>query len=193
MRNRLLFCLLLLLLLPGSAPAEEAELRPCPMPVYVNGERAPGEEDWIFIGADGHFYADTAVLCGLTAQSLVTRTPEGAWMLRRVPLEADAVLLWDGRALLDLERACFCLRVDPYWLEAGVFSLLERFSPVLDADGMRFERTGGTAPAPLDGWDAVSPEGRAMWKRGESWWLEDGLGLIWRYAPAEGTEETEAE
>ena len=143
----------------------------------------------IITDPDGRYYADIGFLCRHIAPDFVTRTEDGAWMLRRAPLPEDAVVLFGEKILLDLEKADFCLRADPYWLEEGIFSLLERFSPVLEADGRRYERTGETALCPEDIWDAVSPEGRAMWQKDGDWWLEDGQGLVWRYAPADGCEE----
>ena len=184
-----LYVITLLFSFPGAGSGGAAGLVPCSMPVYVNGEIAAEDGDWIFADPDGRYYADVGFLCRHIAPDFITRSEDGAWRLRRLSLADDAVILYGEQALLDLEKADFCLRVDPYWLEAGVFSLLERFSPVLEADGARYERTGESAPCPESGWDAVSPEGRAMWRMGGDWWLEDGRGLMWRYAPAEGCEE----
>ncbi|MBR6706298.1 MAG: hypothetical protein IKI84_06430 [Clostridia bacterium] len=184
------YIIMLIFFLPfGAAEACVTELVPCAMPVYINGEPAAEDGEWIFTDPDGRYYADIGFLCRHIAPDFVTRTEDGAWMLRRAPLPEDAVVLFGEKILLDLEKADFCLRADPYWLEEGIFSLLERFSPVLEADGRRYERTGETALCPEDIWDAVSPEGRAMWQKDGDWWLEDGQGLVWRYAPADGCEE----
>ena len=183
------YIIMLILYLPsGAAEACETEPVPCTMPVYINGEPVAEDGEWVFADPDGRYYAEITFLCRHIALDLVARAEDGVWMLRRAPLPEDAVILLGDRVLLDLEKADFCLRVDPYWLETGVFSLLERFSPVLEADGRRYERTGETAPCPGGIWDAVSPEGRAMWQKNGDWWLEDGRGLVWRYAPAEGCE-----
>ena len=180
-------CVLTILLLSvGAASGSEAGLVPCRMPVYVNGEMAEEDGEWIFADEEGRYYADVCFLCRHIAPGFMTRTEEGMWMIRRAPLDEGSVAVFGDRAFLDMEKADFCLRVDPYWLEAGIFSLLERFSPVLEAEGVRYERTGESAPCPTDAWDAVSPEGRAMWQTDGDWWLEDGRGLAWRYAPAEG-------
>ncbi|MBR4502939.1 MAG: hypothetical protein IKP22_13825 [Clostridia bacterium] len=188
--NCVFFYIMLIFFLPfGAARTCEAGLTPCVMPVYINGEPAEEDGEWIYADEGGRYYADVGFLCRHIGQDFVTRTEDGAWMLRRVPLEADAVVVLGERVFLDLEKADFCLRVDPWWLDAGVFSLLERFSPVLEADGRRYERTGECGPCPEEGWDAVSPEGRAMWQKDGDWWLEDGKGLVWRYAPAEGCED----
>ena len=173
----------------ASAEAGEGGPVPCGLQVYVNGEPVEEEGEWILADADGRYYADIGFLCRHIARDFAARGEDGVWMLRRVSLEEDAVLVLGERAFLDLEKADFCLRVDPWWLDMGVFSLLERFSPVLEADGRRYERTGEAAPCPEEGWDDVSPEGRAMWQKGGDWWLEDGRGLVWRYAPAEGCED----
>ncbi len=181
---RMLICILLLLLL--SAPAHgEAALAPIGMPVFFGGEAVTDAEGEILTDGDGHFYASADFLCRLIAPDFIRCGEEGGWMIRRLPLEEGAVVLQEGRAFLDLEKADFCLRVDPYWLEAGVFSLLVRFSPVVTVDGQRFESTGETAPVPDRPWDGVSPEGRAFWVIGEDRWLEDEDGLVHRFIPAE--------
>ena len=170
----------------GAACAGIPPLTGVEMPVYVDGEEK--KDGGIFTDGAGGFYADIEALRRWISPDFARVNGDGVWMIRRIVPEKDAVVYSEGRAFLDLGKADFCLRTDPYWLEAGVFSLLVRFSPVLTADGGTFERTGETMPRPAEPCGRVSPEGRGMWMIGGDWWVEDDDGLAWRYTRAEGAE-----
>ncbi len=178
----------LALLLCIVSRGEGFRLAPCGMSVYVDAGEVFDAAGEIRTDPSGRFYASAEALCRWIAPDFIRESDEGVWTIRRLALEEDTVISWEGKAFLDLEKASFCLRVDPYWLEEGIFSLLVRFSPSLTVENEQFERTCDTAPVPERSCDAVSPEGRGMWFADGDWWVEDDDGLCWRYAPAEPAE-----